>query len=121
MRIDVTGRAAYSFCMTNRPATAQEATDALRTALAMVRADWQDDQAAWSQLWAAAEDREAVAAELTRISRELLEKLGHVANLSTGEMLHRLASTLIPHPDPGPSITLVDLDEASAHRLAHGG
>jgi hypothetical protein len=119
--IDVSRSAAYACVMTNRPATAQEATDALRTALAMVRADWQEDQAAWSQLWAAAEDREAVAAELTRISRELLEKLGHVATLSTGEMLHRLASTLIPHPDPAPSITLVDLDEQPSHPSAHLG
>jgi hypothetical protein len=36
-------------------------------------------------------------------------------------MLHRLASTLIPHPDPAPSITLVDLDEQSAQPLTHGG
>ena len=31
-------------------------TDALRLALAMVRADWQDDEDGWDQLWAVTED-----------------------------------------------------------------
>lgn len=83
-------------------------SDATRTALAMVRADWQHDDEGWSQLWAVADDPAAVARELSTLCRETLEHLASVAGVSTGEMLHRLAAKLIPHPDAG-HVTLMDL------------
>ena len=75
----------------------------------MLRADWQDDEDGWNQLWAVAEDRGAVARELTRMCRENLDRLGSVAGVSTAEMLHRMAGQLIPHPEPG-HVSLVDLE-----------
>lgn len=80
------------------PGTHQD-TDAVRIALAMIRADWQGDAEAWDELWAVAEDPVAVARELTSLCRENLERLGRVAGLSTGEMLHRMAVKVIPRPD----------------------
>lgn len=84
-------------------------SDALRLALSMVRADWQDDEESWNQLWAVAEDHGEVARELTRMCRETLERLASVAGVPTAEMLHRMAGRLIPHPEPG-SVNLVDLE-----------
>lgn len=75
----------------------------------MLRADWQGDEDSWNQLWAAADDRGAVARELTRLCRENLDRLANVAGVSTAEMLHRRAAELIPHPDAG-RLNLVDLE-----------
>jgi hypothetical protein len=72
-------------------------TDALRLALAMVRADWQDDEDGWDQLWAVADDRAELARVLTRMCRQNIDRLASVAGLSTAEMLHRMAGQLIPH------------------------
>jgi hypothetical protein len=83
-------------------------TDALRLALAMVRADWQDDEDDWYQLWSVADDRAELARVLTRMCRQNIDRLASVAGLSTAEMLHRMAAQLIPHPEPG-TIDLVDL------------
>jgi hypothetical protein len=83
-------------------------TDALRLALAMVRADWQDDEDSWDQLWAVADDRAELARVLTRMCRQNIDRLASVAGLSTAEMLHRMAGQLIPHPEPG-IVDLVDL------------
>jgi hypothetical protein len=83
-------------------------SDAIRVALSMVRADWQQDEASWEQLWAAADDKAAVARQLSRISRQTLERLAAVAGISTAEMLHRMAGLLIPHPEPS-NVNLVDL------------
>src|SRR5512139_1429048 len=47
-------------------------TDATRTALAMIRADWQGDDETWAQLWTAADDHAAVVRELTRLCRQNL-------------------------------------------------
>lgn len=96
--------------MTAHPSAADEPSDSLRIALAMVRADWQDDRETWEQLWAVASDQAEVAIELTRLARDLMEKLAGVAGISTGEMLHRQAAQLIPQPEPSPAIRLVDLD-----------
>jgi hypothetical protein len=106
---------AYPRRMTGTPAAANDPGDSLRIALAMVRADWQQDRATWEQLWAVATDQGEVAIELSRLARELLEKLAMVGGVSTGEMLHRMAQQLIPHPDASPAIRLVDLEEL-AHR-----
>jgi hypothetical protein len=84
-------------------------SDATRLALAMVRADWQDDEDSWNQLWALTEDPGELARELTRLCREQLDRLALVAGVSTAEMLHRMAATLIPHPEPG-HVSLVDLE-----------
>ena len=83
-------------------------TDALRLALAMVRADWQDDEDGWDQLCAVADDRAELARVLTRMCRQNIDRLASVAGLSTAEMLHRMAGQLIPHPEPG-IVDLVDL------------
>jgi hypothetical protein len=82
--------------------------DAVRVALAMVRADWQGDDDAWTELWAIADDPSEVARELTRLCRENLDQLAHVAGVSTAEMLHRMAGRLIPHPELG-HVSVVDL------------
>ena len=50
-------------------------TDALRLALAMVRADWQDDEDGWDQLWAVADDRAELARVLTRMCRQNIDRL----------------------------------------------
>ena len=50
-------------------------SDATRLALAMVRADWQDDEDSWNQLWALTEDPGELARELTRLCREQLDRL----------------------------------------------
>ena len=47
-------------------------SDATRLALAMVRADWQEDEDSWNQLWALADDPGQLARELTRLCREQL-------------------------------------------------
>jgi hypothetical protein len=83
--------------------------DATRIALSLLRADWQDDEESWNQLWALAEDPGQVARELTRLCRETLDQIASVAGVSTAEMLHRMAAQLIPHPEPG-HISLVDLE-----------
>lgn len=93
----------------------REDTDAVRIALAMIRADWQGDTDAWRDLWAVADDPAAVARELTTLCRENLERLGRVAGLSTGEMLHRMAAKAIPRPEAGVA-TVIDLNRRS--RLA---
>jgi hypothetical protein len=90
-------------------------TDALRLALAMVRADWQDDEDGWDQLWAVADDRAELARVLTRMCRQNIDRLASVAGLSTPEMLHRMAGQLIPYPEPG-TIDLVDLAPRTAAR-----
>lgn len=71
----------------------------MRIALALIRAEWQGDTEAWRELWALADDPAAVARELTTLCRENLERLGRVAGLSTGEMLHRMAAKVIPQPE----------------------
>ena len=88
-------------------------SDAVRIALAMIRADWQGDEESWAQLWAVSDDPAAVTRALTRLSRETLEHLASVAGVSTGEMLHRMAGKLIPHPEPG-LVTVVDLPDVAA-------
>ena len=90
-------------------------TDALRLALAMVRADWQDDEDGWDQLWAVADDRAELARVLTRMCRQNIDRLASVAGLSTPEMLHRMAGQLVPHPEPG-HIDVVDLGSRAAAR-----
>jgi hypothetical protein len=91
--------------------------DAVRVALAMVRADWQDDPEAWNQLYAVCDDPAELARQLTHLCRQTLDQLAGVAGISSGEMLHRLAARLIPHPEPG-QVTLFDLRNfgANAHR-----
>jgi hypothetical protein len=84
-------------------------SDATRLALAMVRADWQEDEDGWNQLWAVTDDPGQLARELTRLCREQLDRLAAVAGVSTAEMLHRMAAPLIPHPDLG-HVSLVDLE-----------
>lgn len=74
-------------------------TDSLRIALALVRADWQDDDETWAQLWAVADDPAEVARALTGLCREGLERLAAVGGVSTGEMFHRLAGKVIPAPE----------------------
>jgi hypothetical protein len=98
-------------------ATGQPDLDSIRIALAMVRADWQDDPDAWRQLYAIADDPVAVSRELTHLCRQTLDQLAVVAGVSTAEMLHRLAGKLIPHPDMG-RVTVIDLRE---RRPADGG
>ena len=78
-----------------------ETDDAVRLALAMVRAEWQDDPEAWNQLYAVCDDPAELARQLTHLCRQTLDQLAGVAGISSGEMLHRLATRLIPHPDPG--------------------
>lgn len=97
------------------PSAADEPGDSLRIALAMVRADWQGDRETWEQLWAIASDQADVAIELTRFARDLLEKLALVGGISMGEMLHRQAAQLIPQPETGPAVRLVDLEDLT-HR-----
>jgi hypothetical protein len=82
--------------------------DAVRLALAMVRADWQDDPQAWNELYAVCDDPAELARQLTHLCRQTLDQLAGVAGISSGEMLHRLASRLIPHPEPG-HVTMFDL------------
>lgn len=72
--------------------------DAMRVALSLVRADWQGDELTWRRLWNDCPDQEALARELVRMCRESLERLASVAGVSTGEMLHRQATRLVP-PD----------------------
>ena len=91
-----------------RAGTRQD-TDSVRIALAMIRADWQGDTEGWRDLWAVADDPAAVARELTTLCRENLERLGRVAGLSTGEMLHRMAVKTIPRPETGVTGSTVDL------------
>lgn len=97
--------------------TERRDTDATRIALSMVRADWQDDEDAWHQLWAVTDDAGELARELTRLCREQIERLAAVAGISTAEMLHRVAGQLIPHPEPG-SVSLVDLERQPSAPLA---
>jgi hypothetical protein len=85
-----------------------ETDDAVRLALAMVRAEWQDDPEAWNQLYAVCDDPAELARQLTHLCRQTLDQLAGVAGISSGEMLHRLAARLIPHPEPG-HVTMVDL------------
>jgi hypothetical protein len=89
--------------------TGPRVDDPTRLALALVRADWQNVEESWNQLWALAEDPGQVARELTRLCRENLDRLASVAGVSTAEMLHRMAAQFIPHPEPG-HINLVDLE-----------
>jgi hypothetical protein len=63
--------------------------DAVRLALAMVRAEWQDDPEAWNQLYAVCDDPAELARQLTHLCR------------------------LIPHPEPG-HVTMVDLRKRDA-------
>lgn len=74
-------------------------TDSLRIALALVRAEWQEDDETWAQLWAVADDQAEVARALTMLCREGLEHLAAVGGVSTGEMFHRLAGKVIPAPE----------------------
>jgi hypothetical protein len=85
-----------------------ETDDAVRLALAMVRAEWQDDPESWNQLYAVCDDPAELARQLTHLCRQTLDQLAGVAGISSGEMLHRLAARLIPHPQPG-HVTMVDL------------
>lgn len=78
-------------------------TDALRVALSMVRADWQADEPGWEQLWAVTDDPHALARALSALCREAFEHVASVAGISMGEMLHRQAGKLIPHPDASPA------------------
>jgi hypothetical protein len=81
---------------------------AVRLALAMVRAEWQDDPESWNDLYAVCDDPAELARQLTHLCRQTLDQLAGVAGVSSGEMLHRLATRLIPHPEVG-HVTLVDL------------
>jgi len=72
--------------------------EATRVALSLVRADWQGDELSWRRLWNDCPDQEALARELVRMCRESLERLASIAGVSTGEMLHRQATRLVP-PD----------------------
>jgi hypothetical protein len=72
--------------------------EATRVALSLVRADWQGDELSWRRLWNDCPDQEGLARELVRMCRESLERLASVAGVSTGEMLHRQATRLVP-PD----------------------
>ena len=97
--------------------TGRDADAALRLALSMVRAEWQDDPQAWDDLYAVCDDPAELARQLTHLCRQTLDQLAGVAGISSGEMLHRLAARLIPHPEPG-HVTLVDLrhrDAGSGH------
>jgi hypothetical protein len=85
-----------------------EADDAVRLALAMVRAEWQDDPESWDQLYAVCDDPVELARQLTHLCRQTLDQLAGVAGVSSGEMLHRLAARLIPRPDAG-HVTMIDL------------
>jgi hypothetical protein len=85
-----------------------EADDAVRLALAMVRAEWQDDPESWDQLYAVCDDPAELARQLTHLCRQTLDQLAGVAGVSSGEMLHRLATRLIPRPDTG-HVTMIDL------------
>jgi hypothetical protein len=85
-------------------------SDAMRVALAMVRADWQGDDDTVRELWAVADDHVEVARALTHLCRQNLETLASVAGVSTGETLHRMAGRLIPHPDAG-HVTVIDLNQ----------
>jgi hypothetical protein len=82
--------------------------DATRLALAMVRAEWQDDPESWNQLYAVCDDPAELARQLTHLCRQTLDQLAGVAGVSSGEMLHRLATRLIPRPEAG-HVTMVDL------------
>jgi hypothetical protein len=88
--------------------THPEGSDAVRTALAMVRADWQGDPESWNELYAVCDDPAELARQLTHLCRQTLDQLAGVAGVSSGEMLHRLATRLIPHPEAG-HVTMVDL------------
>jgi hypothetical protein len=90
-----------------------ETDDATRLALAMVRAQWQDDPEAWNQLYAVCDDPAELARQLTHLCRQTLDQLAGVAGVSPGEMLHRLATRLIPRPEPG-HVTIVDLRRLGA-------
>jgi hypothetical protein len=92
-------------------------TDTLRIALSMVRADWQGDEPGWEQLWALSDDPHSLARTLTVLCREGMEHLASVAGISMGEMLHRQAGKLIPHPDAAPA-GHIDL---RTERIAHQG
>ena len=96
-----------------------ETDDAVRLALAMVRAEWQEDPEAWNQLYAVCDDPAELARQLTHLCRQTLDQLAGVAGISSGEMLHRLAARLIPHPEPG-HVTLFDLRtlDAGTHHSA---
>jgi hypothetical protein len=87
--------------------------DATRLALAMVRAEWQDDPESWNQLYAVCEDPAELARQLTHLCRQTLDQLAGVAGVSSGEMLHRLATRLIPRPEAG-HVTMVDLRRLDA-------
>ncbi|MGH8940245.1 MAG: hypothetical protein ACRDV2_12990 [Actinomycetes bacterium] len=86
-------------------------SDATRVALAMIRADWQGDDESWSQLWSVVDDPAEVVRSLTTLCRENLEQLASVAGISTGEMLHRMAQRVIPHPDIG-QLSVIALPES---------
>ncbi|MDQ1627554.1 MAG: hypothetical protein QOI54_1298 [Actinomycetota bacterium] len=74
----------------------EDRRDTIRTALSMIRADWQGDDESSRHLWESCEDREALARELAHLCRETMERLAAVAGVSTGEMLHRQAARLVP-------------------------
>jgi metal-dependent amidase/aminoacylase/carboxypeptidase family protein len=90
-----------------------DADDAIRLALAMVRAEWQGDPESWNQLYAVCDDPAELARQLTHLCRQTLDQLAGVAGVSSGEMLHRLASRLIPRPETG-HVTMVDLRRLNA-------
>jgi hypothetical protein len=98
----------------------QTDSDAMRVALAMVRADWQGDDDTVRELWAVADDHAGVARALTHLCRQNLETLAGVAGVSTGEMLHRMAGRLIPHPDAG-HVTVIDLTQVASRQEAGQG
>lgn len=102
------------------PAPQSASRDATRTALAMVRADWQGDAEAWRELYAVCDDPAELALELTHLCRETLDQLAAVAGISSGEMIHRLATRLIPHPDAG-HVTLIELDAHAGDRARAAG
>ena len=89
--------------------------EAVRLALAMVRAEWQNDPESWNQLYAVCDDPAELARQLTHLCRQTLDQLASVAGVSSGEMLHRLATRLIPHPEPG-HVTMIDLRRLDAGR-----
>lgn len=90
------------------PPSGHDTDAAIRLALAMVRAEWQDDAQSWAELYAVCDDPAELARQLTHLCRETLDQLAGVAGVSSGEMLHRLATRLIPHPEAG-HVTMIDL------------
>ncbi len=113
----VTGEAGEQRSIEEQGSVANQGSgnDCLRIALAMIRSEWQDGSEDWDELYAVCDDPAQLARELTHLCRETLAQLANVAGISSGEMLHRQAARLIPHPEAG-QVTLVNLADGTASR-----